>query len=172
MATKQTNIAANPARGLIFFEGQELCYNYKTQQWTRVPAYDTYGMFSVNSNNYDIGLVVFSSGSVELQEQQLTDVAQDATLSTGAVDLSSGERSMVTGVRPRWNGDGTITVQVGSQDTISESTDWTTATSVNSRSNIAAFRKEGLYLRGSVTVTGGFNQLVGLDVDFTPSGKY
>lgn len=170
MATKQTNIVANPSRALVFFEGEELCYNYKTNQWTRVPAYDTYGMFSVDSNSYDIGLVVYSSGSVDLQEQQKTDVAQDATISTGAVDINQGGRAMVTGVRPRING-GSPTVQVGCQSTISDSTEWTTATSVNSRSGIAPFRKEGRYLRVSVSVSGGFNQILGADVDFTPTSK-
>lgn len=154
----------------MFFEGAELAYNYKTGQWSRLPAYDGLGMFSVDSGDYDIGIVRYSSGSVDLQPQEITDVAQDATIATGAIDLNPGGRSMVTGVRPRYNG-GTPTIQVGSQDTISESTDWTESTSINSRSGIAPFRKEGRYLRMKLSVSGGFNQIIGADVDFTPTGK-
>jgi len=170
MATKQTNIVANPARGLIFFEGEELAYNYKTDQWTRIPAYETYGMFSVNNNTYDIGLVVFSSGSVDLQEQQETDVEQDATISTGAIDLNQGGRVVVNGLRPLING-GSPTLQVGVQDTVSESPQWSAATSVNSRTGMANFRGEGRYVRASVSVSGGFNHIIGVDVDFAPQGK-
>lgn len=170
MPTKQTNIVANPARGLIFFEGEELCYNYKTGQWSKAPAYDGYGMFSVDENNYDIGLVVYSSGSVDLQIQTLDDVAQDATLATGAADINPEGRAMIKSVRPLWNGDGAVTVRVGSQDAMTESTDWTTATAVNARSGFAPFRKEGRYLRLSVSVTGGFNHIVGADVDAAPAG--
>lgn len=169
MATKQTNIVSNASRGLLFFEGEELCYNYKTGQWSRIPAYDTYGMFTTDNNDYDIGLVVYSSGSVDLQEQQLTDVAQTATMSTGAIDPNLSGRSFFKGVRPLVNG-GTVTVQVGTQDSLTETTDWSTATSVNSRSGVAPFRKEGRYGRVSLTVTGGFNQIVGADVDVVAAG--
>lgn len=170
MATKQTNIVANPSRGLVFFEGEELCYNVNTNQWSRVPAYDTYGMFSVDSNASDIGLVVYSSGSVDLQDQTNAGVEQDATVSTGAIDPNSEGRAIVKGVRPLVNG-GTPTAQVGSQDSLTSSTDWTTATSVNSRTGTAPFRKEGRYLRVSVSVSGGFNHIVGADVEFAPAGK-
>lgn len=171
MPTKQTNIVANPSRGIVFFEGEELCYNYKTSQWSRIPAYDGYGMFSVDNNDYDIGLVVESAGSVDLQEQTENHVAQDASLETGAADPNQFGRTMVTGVRPLWNGDGTVSVRVGSQDTISGSTDWAADTTPNSRTNLANFRKEGRYVRVGVSVTGGFNHIVGADVEFVPSGK-
>lgn len=170
MPTKQTNIVANPSRGIVFFEGEELCYNYKTGQWSRVPAYDTYGMFSIDNAAQDIGLVVYSSGSVDLQAQTNSDVAQDATISTGAVDLNPEGRCIVTGVRPLING-GTPTAQVGSQDSLTETTDWTTATAVNSRTGMANFLKEGRYARISVTVSGGFNHIVGADVEFAPAGR-
>lgn len=170
MPTKQTNIVANNSRGIVFFEGEELCYNYKTNQWTRVPAYDTYGMFSVDDNDYDIGLVVFSAGSVDLQVQDNTGVEQDATISTGAIDPNTEGRALVRGVRPLVNG-GTPTAQVGTQDSLTDSTDWTSAVSISSRTGIAPFRKEGRYLRVSVSVSGGFNHIVGADVDVVPAGR-
>lgn len=170
MPTKQTNMVANPSRGLIFFEGEELAYNYKSNQWSRIPAYDTYGMFSVDNNTYDIGLIVYSSGSVDLQEQLETYVVQSATIATGAVDLNPEGRCVVTGVRPLLNG-GTPTVQVGVQDSVSDTADWSAATSINSRSGAANFRSEGRYVRISVTVSDDFNYIMGADVQFSPAGQ-
>ena len=170
MTTKQTNIVGNPSRGLIFFEGEELCYNYKTNQWTRIPAYDTYGMFSVDENTHDIGLIIYSSGSVDLQIQDHDAIAQDATLSTGATDPNKGGRVVITGVRPLING-GTPTVQVGTQVSVTDSTNWTDATSVNSRTGMANFRAEGRYVRISVSVSGGFNHIMGADVEFAAHGR-
>ena len=170
MTTKQTNLVSNPSRGLVFFEGEELCYNYKTNQWSRIPAYDGYGMFTVDSNQYDIGLVVFSSGSVDLQIQDFAGIKQDATISTGAMEGNPGGRFRITAVRPLVNG-GSPTVQAGSQDSITDSVDWATARSPNTRSGLAGFRQEGRYGRVSVSVSGGFNHIVGADVEGQPSGR-
>lgn len=170
MADKQENIVANPERHLVFFEGENLAYNYATDQWSRVPAYAGLGYFGVKSHTQDVGLIRYSSGSVDLQEQLTTYDPQTATLSTGAVDLNQFGRGVVNGVRPLSNG-GTLTAQVGSQDAVSDSADWTAAVSVNSRTGIAPFRKEGRYHRLSVSATGTFNQIIGADVDFTPTGR-
>lgn len=168
--TKQSNIAVNEARHLIFFEGTELAYNYKTQQWTEVPAYDGLGLFSVNNRNRVIGLVRFSSGSVDLQEQSVNDPKQDATITTASPNIVPGGRAVVTGVRPIANG-GTYSVRVGTLDDIDGTVSWSTATSVNSRSNMANFRAEGRYHRTELTITGGFTTCMGADIDFTPQGK-
>jgi len=168
MATKQTNIVANPSRGLVFFEGESICYNYKTQQWSRIPAYLPYGMMSVNSNIYDIGLIVYSAGSVDLQEQTESHVELTATVSTGAYD--PGGRVLVKGIRPRVNG-GSPTAQAGTQNALSDSVDWSTAASPNSRTNMASMRKEGRYARVSVSVAGGFNHIQGADVELSRSGN-
>lgn len=170
MATKQKNIVANPTRHLVFFEGEELVYNYKTDQWSRVTAYDTLGMYSVRGKDRDIGLVRYSSSSVDLQDQLTSYVPQTATIETGAIDLNQGGRCFVNGVRPLANG-GTFSVEVGSQDDVGDSADWATARAVNSRSKYANFRKEGRYVRAKVTVTGGFNTILGADVDWANAGE-
>jgi len=168
--TKQSNIAVNKARHLIFFEGTETCYNYKTGQWTRVPAYDGLGLFSYESKNHVIGTVRYSSGSVDLQAQSVNYVAQDATITTAAPNINTGGRAVVTGVRPIANG-GTYSVRIGRQDNIDDAVTWSTATSVNSRSNMANFRSEGRYHRAELTVTGGFTTIMGADIDVTAQGK-
>ena len=172
--TKQTNVVANKARHLVFFEEDSLCYNYATGQWSYIAAYAGYGMFSVNSKTADIGLVVYSSGSVDLQTQTTSDIAQTALLTTGAKDFNQGGRTLVNGVRPLGNG-GTYAVRVGTQDSIGGTITYSTGTAVNSRSGFANFRNaanvaEGRYIRQEVTITGGFTDFLGADIDYFQSG--
>lgn len=178
----QRNVVANPTRHLVFFPGSSssaddsvLCYNYKTGQWTHATAYDGVGLFSVNEQTYDIGLVRFSSGSVDLQEQSTLHVAQDATLETAARDIHQGGRVVVSGVRPRVNG-GTVAVRVGVQDAIDDAVTYSTGTALNSRSNMSHFRgaantAEGRYVRAEIVITGGFETAMGADIDFAPQGR-
>ncbi len=167
---KQQNICVNRARHLVFFEGSDLCYNYKTGQWSTVPAYNGIGMYSVNSETADIGLVRFSSGSVDLQTQTTSHDPQTAVITTGSPNINPGGRAVVHGVRPIANG-GTYSVRVGTLDDIDGTVSWSAATSVNTRSNMASFRAEGRYHRIELTVTGGFTTLLGADIDFTAQGK-
>lgn len=169
MATKQTNIVANPDRGLVFFEGEELCYNYQTGQWSSVSAYDGYGMYSISDHDSDIGLVVYSAGSVDLQTQLKSHVAQTACIATGANELNPGGRAFVSAIKPLVNG-GTLSVQAGYKSAVTDSITWTDAASVNSRTGAANFRAEGRYLAARVEVSGGFNTILGAEVEFTPSG--
>jgi hypothetical protein len=167
----QQNMATNNARYLLFFEGQELCYNYKTGQWSEIPAYNAIPMFSIDDPNADIGLIRFSiTGPADLQSQTLTGVPQTAVFTTGAPDINQGGRTFVGGVRPIVNG-GTYAVRVGTQDNIDDSVSFSTSTSVNTRSNMANFRSEGRYIRAELTITGGFETANGLDIDFTPAGR-
>ena len=169
-ATKQQNIAVNKARHLIFFEGSDVCYNYKTQQWTAVPAYTGLGVYGINNKSASIGLVRFSSGSVNLQEQSTSYPAQDAKITTAARDMNPEGRVVVNGVRPLANG-GTHSVRVGVQDDIGDSVTWSTATSINSRSKMANFRSEGRFVRAEHTITGGFTTALGADVVFSSAGN-
>lgn len=168
--TEQTNYAANFARNLIFIEGTERCYNYKTQQWSAISGYNGLRPYSVNSKTVDFGLVRFSSGSVDLQDQATSDPALDATIETGSFDLNQFGRSIISGIRPLVNG-GTITVRAGVQDNLDDAVSWSASTTPNTRTNYANFRSEGRYVRAEVTITGGFTTAQGIDVDFAPAGK-
>ena len=109
-------------------------YNYKTQQWTHIPAYLDFGVFSVlggNAKAFDFGLVRFSSGSVDLQFQANTFVPQTALFTTGAPNINQGGRAVVNGIRPIVNG-GTYSVRVGVQDDIDDAVSFSAATSINS----------------------------------------
>ena len=168
--TKQQNIAFNKARNLIFFEGSELCYNYKTQQWTECPAYAGLGFYSYNSKLVSIGVIRYSAGSVSITVGNTGTVAQTATITTGAIDPNTGGRGVVTGVRPIANG-GTYAVRVGVQDDIDAAVTWSASTVVNTRSNMANFRSEGRYVRVETVITGGFTTAMGADVEFVAQGS-
>lgn len=168
---RQKQVVTNIARNLVFFEDQSLCFNYMTKQWTRLPAYAGYGMYSINDEDADIGLVINSAGvtPADLQKQLKSYPAQTGTITTGATDVMQGQRGVVLGVRPLADG-GTNTVRVGVQDSIGDSVTWSTVTSVNSRTGMANFRSEGRYHRVEVTLN-DHETCWGADVDFTPAGR-
>lgn len=169
-AGEQTNLVANADRGLVFAEGADIAYNYKTNQWTALPAYDTFQYFGYNGADALVGLIRESSGSYDFQIQDSTGVAQDGVLATGDFDLNEGGRALIQGVRPLHDG-GTATVRIGSRDTLTASISYTSATSINSRSLQANFRDESRYHRMEVTVTGTFETILGADVYFEASGE-
>jgi len=166
----QLNAVANKSRHMVFFEGYEFCYNYKTDQWTSLPAYDGLGFFSVNSKTVSIGLVVYSAGSVDLQEQLTSYVPQTAVFETGAPNINPGGRAVVGGVRPIVNG-GTYSVRVGVQDVPADAVSYSSATVINTRSGMANFRSEGRYVRTELTITGGFTTATGVEVEFSEQGR-
>jgi hypothetical protein len=169
---RQTAVAANPARKLIFFEDNDLCYNYGTGQWTRCPAYASYTYFSINNKDADIGLGLIPNGSYGSFEEQLTAyVSQDVTITTGEMEPNQGGRVVVSGVRPRID-DGTWTVRVGTRNSTSTVVSWSTSTSLNSRTGMANFREEGRYFRVEYSCTGGHTNAMGADVEYSPQGRY
>jgi len=165
---KQQNIAVNRKRHLVFFEGTDVNYNYKTGQWGDNTAYTGLGVYSNSNKSTEIGLIRYSAGSVSVTTG--FGVAQTAILTTGATDVAEGLRGVVNGVRPICNG-GTHTVRIGVQDSVGGAVTWSTVTSVNSRTGMANFRSEGRYVRIEDTIAGGFTTAIGADVDFTPQGK-
>lgn len=167
---KQQNIAVNKARHLIFFEGSDLAYNYKTQQWTATPGYTGLSPYSINAKTFDIGLVVFSGSAVHLQGQSITYPALEAKLTTGAQDPNEGGRGVLLGARPLSIG-GTHSFRVGTQDKIGGDITYTSSVSPNLRSGFCDFRAEGRYVRLEHTISGGFTTSMGADVQFSPQGR-
>ena len=126
VTTTQKNIAVNRYRSLVFFPSGET-YNYKTGQWTDCAAYSSFSMYDINSTNSTIGLIVFSSGSVDFQEQTFAGDQQTAIIETGAQEIAVGERVYIDGVRPLANG-GTYAVRTGTQANIGDSVTYSAST--------------------------------------------
>lgn len=163
-------VATNESENLVFFEDSDLCYNYKTGQWSALPALNGISYVSIKGKGLGVGLVRFSSGSVDLQHSGSSAEEQTATITTAAKDLNQGGRVVVNGARPLING-GTVTVRIGVQDTVGGAVTWSASTSLNSRTNMANFRSEGRYVRAEFTITGGFTTAWGADVDFSAQGQ-
>lgn len=169
VTTTQTNVAVNPARGLVFFPDGN-CFNYKTSQWTFCAAYAGFGMYNANSETSFIGLVVEASQAFDFQEQTTSDVVQTATIETGAQEIAPGERVYIDGVRPLVNG-GTYAVRVGTQENIGDAVTYSASTTVTARTGKADFSLTGRYARVELTITGGFTTALGLDIEGSPAGR-
>ena len=167
--TNQQNVVANKAIDCVFFESQNLCYNYKTQQWTRVPALDGATFVGIDDASGIVGRTsVLAVGGVLMDQKGGT--AQTAILTTGEIDLNQGGRAVLTGVKPLVRG-GTVTVRAGTREDLSTTISYSSATSLTARTGVADFRKEGRYHRTEVTITGGFTTALGADIDFEPAGQ-
>jgi hypothetical protein len=103
--SQQTNLAVNTNKSQVYFEdsASPLSYNYKTDQWSRLPAYAGIGFYDVLSG-LNIGLVRTSGTAVDLQQPDSDDPASEATLITGESTFNDGSRRMITGVRPLLTG--------------------------------------------------------------------
>ena len=170
---KTSSVIADPDNTTVFFGKNNVAYNWKTQQWTRQPAWDGLDYYQrPSAGNKGVGIVRFSGSSVHLQHGFPVNpgMYQDSTITTGAVDPNQGGRTVVNGVRPLING-GTTTVRVGVQDSIGGAVSWSTATSLNSRTNMANFRSEGRYVRFEFSTTGEMETALGADIDVKPQGR-
>lgn len=168
-ATEQKSVCINEAISCAFFEDQNLVYNYKTQQWSRTPAYAGDKYFKVNGAGKLVGrTVLFTTlGSITDQEG---GAAQTGTVTTGANDVNQGGRTIVNGVRPLYNG-GTHAVRVGVQDNISDAVTWSSTATPLARTGYANLITEGRYVRAEIVTSGGFTTGLGADLKVAKGGK-
>lgn len=169
VVSEQSNVIPSPRSNTIFWEEDNLSYNWKTDQWCRQPAWAGTTYFESENPAFNLGLVVFNGNAADIQSG-FVGALQTATITTAAKDLNQGGRVVVNGVRPLVNG-GTNTVRVGVQDSLGDSPTWSSSTTPNTRSGKANFRSEGRYVRAELTITGGFTTALGADVDFAAKGR-
>ncbi len=166
---EQKNVCANPSLQTIFFEENNIAFNYKSQQWSRQSALASTTYYPVDTVEGIVGQIVYSGTGVDVQDSS-NGAYQNATITTGAFDLNESGRTVIQGIRPLING-GTTTVKVGIQDGLGDSVTWSSSASLNSRTKYANFRSEGRYVRAEITITDGFTTVLGADVEYTPSGN-
>ncbi len=100
-----------------------------------------------------------------------TGTALDAVIDTGEATLHEGHRSKVTKVRPVIDGSGTVTIQIGTRNTLADSVTWEAATSLNTTGD-APVRTNARFHRARVNITGGFNHAQGIEiVEFKKAGS-
>lgn len=167
-STEQQDVAVNPGIHSVFFQSQDLAYNYKTDHWSRLPAFNGNGYYSVDSATGVIGQIVWSGNAADLQ-LSTGGVPTTCLLTTPETDPHNQGRSVIFGVRPLVNG-GTWTVRVGSRDNLSTTISFSASTSLTSRTGVADFREEGRYHRAELTCADGFTVALGMDLEFEPAG--
>lgn len=176
VGTEQDDVAVNLAINTVFFGDNDLAYNYKTNQWTRIPAFAGNGYYSLDSASAPIGQIVWSGYTVDFQESTAAaSQAATATFVTGEVDLNAGGRAIVDSTRPLHDGASVSSVRIGVRDLPSDSVTWCTGTALNSRTGQSNFRggantPEGRYHRAEFVFTGGFTTVKGADFEWFPAG--
>lgn len=108
-----------------------------------------------------LGLQAFDSSN---QAATFSGAALQATIDTK--ELGGGSRrTIVNGIRPMVEADGntTITVALGTRDSLNASTSYSVARSLNARSGIADIRANARYLRARVVINGDFDHASGVE---------
>ncbi len=166
-----------------------LLYNYSPQSETRwsYVAYDHTLLLSSLSQGYtlegldavstDLDALPFSLDSrVWTGNQDLLGAidtsfdmvffngnAMTATLETGEFQLNPGNRTIINTVRPYVDGTGTVKVQIGQRNLLSESASFGTTLTTNS-SGFFHTRNNARYHRARVSIESGFVHAEGIDV--------
>lgn len=96
--------------------------------------------------------------------------AMQATLTTGETQLSPGERSMVSSVRPLVSDATTVTVTPITRNRLIDTATTGTASTINAVGECPML-SEARYHRFQLDVTGGFTHAMGLDPTYVGSGN-
>ena len=92
-----------------------------------------------------------------------------ATIETSEAPLSTGKHSLVTRVYPYYeNGD--VTLSVGTRDTHGETFSFSSAVAPNA-SGFAPFRAQGRYHRARMSISGGWDKALGIDIEAREIGR-
>ncbi len=189
--TQQIILWAYPATGNVGGRSNRIlayCYSQAaTKRWALVDSVDIEMLFNTFADGYTLeDLDAFSSSidalSFSLDSRVWTGNspmlagfdsshrqinysgdAMDATLETTEAQLYPSNRARVSLIRPIVDGSGTVTMKAGSRNLQSESVTWGASTSVNTTGNCPV-RSNGRYHRARVSITGGFNQAIGVDI--------
>lgn len=162
-----------------------IIYSYVDQRWTmaemelglmveaRTTGYtldelDAFGGLDDLGIPLDSDFWLPGSGSAfafgpDLKLGAFTGTALDATVTTGELALD-GRRAFIDGVRPIINGtDATITVALGYRNKPTDAVSWLPARGVTAATGKVDLRRSAFYHRFRVKVTGGFDDMVGVD---------
>jgi hypothetical protein len=174
-----------------------LAYNWQVQKWALIeqeaeiicrsmtegytletidalignPDTGSYADVSVDSRQFSGGKFILSCFDTAHKLANFTGAAKVATIETAEAQLSDGARSLVTNVRPMYEGAATVTVSIGTRDTPSEAITYSTAASQNTEGECNLFA-EGRYHRAKMTTSGEFTHLYGVEFSAKRRGKY
>lgn len=171
----------------------QLIYNWQLQRWSRVNVSD-HLMFinltrgytldtldevstdidsfteSFDSRNWTASNAVISGFNSSLQMVDYTGPSLSAKIESQEIEVHSGRRSVITGIRPIINGAPTVTVKVGVRSLQSQSPFYSSASTVNPRTGWHDMRIEGRFQRVQINTVGNFEKIVGFDINASKGG--
>lgn len=174
-----------------------LCYNYAPNtlnRWTIITGIDIELLF----NSFAVGFTldqldpfgtletltfpldsrVWTGNSILLsafdsshKQNNFTGSSMAAQFDTQEGEPFEGQYSNITRLRPLIDGGGTITVQVGTRNRLIDSVSFGSSISDNGQGDYLS-RVNARYVRGRVTVAGGFNYAQGIEIiEASPGSK-
>lgn len=173
-------VATNSHYSTVIFSDNSLVYNYKTDQWSRVPGLAGHGFYSRYKDDRLIGVVRQTSSvgpfAFDLQERTTGTAAATVTFVTGEFSLNTDGRALVDSTRVISDGASISSVRLGTRNLTSDAVTWVTGSSVNTRTGRSHFRggaspPDGRYHRAEFVFTGDFTTVSGADFDFTITGQ-
>lgn len=126
---------------------------------------------SLDSENWAGGNNTILSLDADYKLGGFSGLAGSATIDGAEAELVPGGVTRVQGVKPLVNGDApTLTVAVGSRDSLGSAVEYTAARTPNARTGFADFRSEARYHRARVQIEGSFASAVGIEYQAVSSG--
>ena len=119
-------------------------------------------LFSLDSRVWTGNNFILSAFNSDHKLANFTGTALNAVVETQEVELTQGQRSNLMLVRPVVDGSGTVTIQLGTRNLLSESVTWGNSMTANSSGDFPV-RSNARYHRMRINVSGGFNHIQGVD---------
>lgn len=156
-------------------ENVELLFNHMTAGYT-LEELDAIGTletlaFSLDSVAWQGGLSAVSCVNTEHKIARFTGAAKTARFVTGEAEIVPDARAFVRSLRPLVQGDSATTVScyVGGRDRLIDDVRWTDASVMNA-TGTSPVRSNARYHRLKMEVSGGFDRVMGSEVEVTKEG--
>ena len=111
----------------------------------------------------------FFGGAYGNKIYAFTGAPLSATIETAEAPLSTGKHSLITRVYPYYE-DGDVTVSIGTRATQDATPVFSAATSPND-AGFVPVRSQGRYHRARVSISGGWNKALGIDIEAREIGR-
>lgn len=156
-------------------ESIEVLFNHMTGGYT-LEGLDALGSletlaFSLDSSAWQGGLSALSCVGSDHRISRFTGDAKTARFTTGEAELVTDARAFVRSLRPlvQGNASTTVNIEVGGRDRLVDSVTWTSASAMNA-TGTCPVRSNARYHRLRMSVSGGFDRVIGSEVEFTKEG--
>ena len=156
-------------------ESIDVLFNHMTGGYT-LEALDALGnletlAFSLDSSAWQGGLSALSCVDNNHRISRFTGNAKTARFTTGEAEIVPDARAFVRSLRPLVQGNAStvVSTQVGGRDRLIDDVVWTNASIMNA-TGTCPVRSNARYHRLRMEVSGGFERVMGSEVEFTKEG--